>query len=93
MDLKVLLTTFGIIFLAELGDKTQLAILAFAAGSKSRAAVFLGSSAALVLMSLLAVVFGSVVGRFVPANYIRTGAGALFVILGLWILLYPTSNR
>ena len=88
MDLKVLLTTFGIIFLAELGDKTQLAIFAFAAESKSRAAVFLGSSAALVLMSLLAVVFGSVVGRFVPANYIRTGAGALFVILGLWILLY-----
>ena len=89
MDLKVLLTTFGIIFLAELGDKTQLAIFAFADESKSRAAVFLGSSAALVLMSLLAVVFGSVVGRFVPANYIRTGAGALFVILGLWILLYP----
>ena len=89
MDLKVLLTTFGIIFLAELGDKTQLAILAFAAESKSRGAVFLGSSAALVLTSLLAVVFGSVVGRFVPANFIRTGAGVLFVILGLWILLYP----
>jgi putative Ca2+/H+ antiporter (TMEM165/GDT1 family) len=89
MDLKILLTTFGIIFLAELGDKTQLAILAFAAESRSRVAVFLGSSTALVLTSLLAVVFGSIVGRFVPANYLRTGAGALFIVLGMWILLFP----
>jgi putative Ca2+/H+ antiporter (TMEM165/GDT1 family) len=89
MDLKVMLTTFGMIFLAELGDKTQLATFVFAAESKSRLAVFLGSAAALVLTSLLAVVFGSMVNRFLPANYIKMGAGALFVILGLWILLYP----
>ncbi len=87
MDLKVLLTTFGMIFLAELGDKTQLATFAFAAENKSRLAVFLGSACALVLTSLLAVVFGSAIGRLVPANYIKIGAGALFVLLGLWILL------
>jgi putative Ca2+/H+ antiporter (TMEM165/GDT1 family) len=87
MDLKVLLTTFGMIFLAELGDKTQLATFAFAADNKARLAVFLGSACALVLTSLLAVVFGSAVGRLVPANYIKMGAGALFVLLGLWILL------
>ncbi len=87
MDLKVLLTTFGMIFLAELGDKTQLATFAFAAENKSRLAVFLGSACALVLTSLLAVVFGSAVGRLVPANYIKIGAGALFVLLGLWMLL------
>ncbi len=89
MDLKVLLTTFGMIFLAELGDKTQLATFSFAAESKSRLAVFLGSAGALVLTSLLAVVFGSVVSRVVPANYIKIGAGALFVLLGLWMLLFP----
>ena len=89
MDLKVMLTTFGMIFLAELGDKTQLATFAFAAESKSRLSVFLGSAGALVLTSLLAVVFGSVVSRLVPANYINVGAGALFVLLGLWMMLSP----
>ena len=89
MDLKILLTTFGMIFLAELGDKTQLATFSFAAESKSRLAVFLGSAGALVLTSLLAVVLGSGVSKLVPANYIRTGAGALFVFLGLWMILSP----
>lgn len=87
MDLKVILTTFGMIFLAELGDKTQLATFAFAVENKARLAVFIGSACALVVTSLLAVVFGSAVGRLVPANYIKMGAGALFVLLGLWILL------
>ena len=87
MDLKVLLTTFGMIFLAELGDKTQLATLAFTAESKSRLAVFIGSASALVLTSLLAVIVGVAVSKLVPANYIKIGAGALFIILGLWMVL------
>ena len=85
MDLKILLTTFWMIFLAELGVKTQLATFAFAAESKTRLAVFLGSAGALVLTSMLAVVFGSALSRLVPANYIRMGAGALFVLIGLWM--------
>jgi len=89
MDLKVLFTTFGMIFLAELGDKTQLATFSFAAESKSRLAVFLGSAGALVLTSLLAVVLGSGVSRLVPANYIKVGAGVLFILLGLWMILSP----
>ena len=89
MDLKVLFTTFGLVFLAELGDKTQLATFSFAAESKSTLSVFIGSAAALVLTSLLAVVFGSTVSRLIPATYIRLGAGALFVLLGLWMLLVP----
>ena len=92
MDLKLMLTTFGMIFLAELGDKTQLATFAFAAEGKSRLAVFLGSAGALVLTSLLAVVFGSAVSKMVPANYIKAGAGALFIVLGIWMVL-PTGGK
>ncbi len=87
MDLKLLFTTFGVVFLAELGDKTQLATFCFAAGSKSRLAVFLGSAGALVMTSLLAVVLGSSLGKFVPVYYVKMGAGIIFVVLGLWMLL------
>ncbi len=89
MDFKVMLTTFGMIFLAELGDKTQLATFTFAAENKTRLAVFLGSAGALILSSLLAVVFGSAVSKLVPPHYIRVGAGILFILIGLWMFLSP----
>ena len=89
MDLKLLVTTFATIFLAELGDKTQLATFAFSAEGKSRLAVFIGSAGALVLTSLLAVVFGAAVAKLVPPNYIKIGAGVLFILLGFWMLFFP----
>ena len=89
MDLKILFTTFGTIFLAELGDKTQLATFCFAAESKSKLAVFLGSAGALVLTSALGCLLGSVVSRLVPANYMNTGAGVLCVVIGLWMIFSP----
>ena len=92
MDLKVVLTTFCMIFLAELGDKTQLATLSFAAESRSRIAVFVGAASALVLTSLLAVVLGSFISKSVPENYVRVGAGVLFVVLGVWMLLFPGTR-
>jgi putative Ca2+/H+ antiporter (TMEM165/GDT1 family) len=88
VDLKVLLTTFGMIFLAELGDKTQLATFCFAAESESKLAVFFGSASALVLTSALGCLLGSVVSRFIPPHYLNLGAGALFVILGLWMIFF-----
>ena len=91
MDFKILLTTFGLIFLAELGDKTQLATFCFSADCDSRISVFLGSAGALVLSSLIAVVFGAGISRVIPANYIKMGAGAFFVIVG--ILTLYTSVR
>jgi putative Ca2+/H+ antiporter (TMEM165/GDT1 family) len=92
MDFKVMLTTFAMIFLAELGDKTQLATFAFSADSKSRLSVFLGSAGALVLTSLLAVLFGALMGKLIPANTIKIGAGVLFILLGLWMLLFSGSS-
>ena len=83
MDLKILLTTFGLIFMAELGDKTQLATFCFSADCDSRISVFLGSAGALVLSSLIAVIFGAGISRLIPVNYIRIGAGIFFVIVGI----------
>lgn len=87
MDWKTIVTTFGLVFLAELGDKTQLATLSFAAGGRSPLSVFLGASLALVLTSLLAVLLGVTLGAWVPRNWVRLGAGAFFIGAGVLILL------
>ena len=92
MDFKVLFTTFATIFLAELGDKTQLATFAFSAESKSRVSVFIGSAGALVLTSLLGVLLGAAISRLIPPNFLKMGAGVLFVILGIWMILFPGSK-
>ena len=85
----MLLTTFGLIFLAELGDKTQLATFCFSADCDSRISVFLGAAGALVLSSLIAVFFGAGISRLIPANYIKMGAGIFFVIVGI-VTLYAS---
>jgi len=90
MDIKLLLTTFGLVFLAELGDKTQLATFCFSADCDSRLSVFLGSAGALVLSSLIAVVFGAGISRLIPPNYIKIGAGVFFVMVGIWTLWMST---
>ncbi len=87
MDWKLLGSTFAAVFLAELGDKTQLATMALASGGRSRWAVFLGSALALVATSALAVLAGDVVARYVSPLWLRRGAGALFLVLGAWFLL------
>ncbi len=87
MDFKVLITTFGMIFLAELGDKTQLATFCISADCDSKISVFLGSAGALVLSSLIAVLCGTVLDRFLPADYIKIGAGLIFVVVGIGMLI------
>ena len=71
MDLRVLLTTFGIIFLAEMGDKTQLAAMTMAAQTKKPWAVFVGASLALAAVSALGVVVGGVIGDYVPLEWVK----------------------
>lgn len=84
---KTFLTTFGLVFLAELGDKTQLATMLLVAQNKSPWAVFLGAAGALVLSSLLGVLCGSALARYVPQNYIHAGAGVAFIVIGALLLL------
>lgn len=86
MDLKLMATAFVTVFLAELGDKTQLATLTFAAESKSRWAVFIGAAAALVTTSAIAVLAGEAVSRVVPVVWLKRVAGAAFIAIGLWTL-------
>ena len=86
MDFRVLLTTFGIIFLAEMGDKTQLAAMTMAADTKKPWAVFIGSSLALVAVSALGVVVGSVIGQYVPLEWVKRGAAVAFIIIGILML-------
>ena len=86
MDLRVLLTTFGIIFLAEMGDKTQLAAMTMAADSKKPWAVFIGASLALVAVSGLGVLVGSVIGNYVPIKWVKRVAAVAFIVIGVLML-------
>lgn len=86
MDWKLMLVTFGTIFLAELGDKTQLATLAFSAANRSFWSVFIGSALALVLTSALATLLGSVLARCLPARWVGLGAGVLFIVIGAFLV-------
>jgi len=86
VDWKIVGGTFVMIFLAELGDKTQLAIFSFAAGSRSPGEVMVGAGGALLLTTLLAVLIGSTVIRFVPTEVIRYVAGSLFIVFGVLML-------
>jgi len=79
--------TFGTVFVAELGDKTQLATLNFAAKGHSLVSVFAGSALALVLAALIGTAFGGALSRLVAPVWINRGAGTLFVVLGILILL------
>ena len=71
MDLRVLLTTFGIIFLAEMGDKTQLTAMTMSAQTKKPWAVFLGASLALAAVSALGVIVGATLGNYLPLEWIK----------------------
>ncbi len=88
MNWQLLLTTFGSVFLAELGDKTQLATLSFACANRGAFwSVFVGSALALIASSLVATCLGSVVSRHLPVRWVHLGAGLLFIVLGALLVL------
>lgn len=83
MDWKLFASTFAAVFLAEMGDKTQIATMSLSGASSSRLSVFAGSALALVATSAIAVLLGGVVSRYVPAIWIKRAAGAVFIVLGV----------
>lgn len=87
MEFKAFLVVFGSVFLAELGDKTQLATMMFASQENvSRWMVFLASSLALVLSSALGTIFGSALAQWLSPKTIQIIAGIVFLILGAGLL-------
>ena len=87
MRLKPMLPIFSSVFMAELGDKTQLATILFMAGGAATAAeVFLASGSALVLSTFMAVMFGAVIARYVPPRLLKVLAGLAFVGLGIFYI-------
>ena len=87
MDWKIFLTVFGVVFVAELGDKTQLATMLFAADKDvSKYTVFLAASAALIVASAIGVLAGSLLSEFINEKYLHYMAGIGFIIIGVFTL-------
>ncbi len=87
MDWKIFATVFAAVFIAELGDKTQLATMLFAADREaSRWTVFLGASLALVLASAIGVLAGSLLYSYINEKVLHYVAGVGFIAIGAWTL-------
>ena len=85
--MKLALTVFGTVFLAELGDKTQLATILFAARESSGlVTVFIAASLALVTAAALGVLAGSIIAQHMEPRYLSYAAGCGFILIGLWTL-------
>jgi putative Ca2+/H+ antiporter (TMEM165/GDT1 family) len=88
MDLKLLVAVFGTVFLAELGDKTQLATLLFASREGSNLlTVFVAASIALIATSAIGVLAGAAISSYVQPKYLSYAAGIGFIVIGAWTLL------
>jgi putative Ca2+/H+ antiporter (TMEM165/GDT1 family) len=81
--LRVLLSTFALLFVAELGDKTQLAVISMTAKYKLPVYIFVGATLALTTVTALGVLGGEFLTRFIPEMVLRKVAAVLFVVMGL----------
>ena len=82
-ELRVLVSTFALLFVAELGDKTQLAVISMTAKHKMPFWVFIGAASALVAVTLVGVLGGELLTRFIPEAVLRKIAAILFVGMGV----------
>lgn len=92
MNTKILIATFLALFLAELGDKTQLAVITMSAQYKAPFTVFIGGSLALIMVTFIGAYAGSFITKYVPVKYLHLGTGTFFVLIGISIL-YSTLKK
>ena len=86
MDWKIFGTAFATLFLAELGDKTQLAVITMTAGTDAKVSVFLGAISALIVVTLLGVMFGGTLAAYVPHEWLERVVAAAFIVIGILML-------
>lgn len=86
MEWKIFWTAFATLFLAELGDKTQLAVITMTSKTNAAVSVFLGAALALVLVTFLGVLFGSFITTYVPTEWLQRIVAAAFIIVGVLML-------
>lgn len=88
MEIKILLTVFVTVFLAEIGDKTQLATMLFAADKEvNKWAVFVGASVALICASAIGVLAGGLCAQYINERYLNYAAGTGFILVGMYTLI------
>jgi len=93
MEYKVLLTVFIAVFIAELGDKTQLATMLFAADKEvSKLTVFIGASLALIAASGIGVLAGGLISQYVSEKHLQLIAGIGFITIGAWTLFKAMTS-
>ena len=97
MLITLLFTTFVTVFLAEMGDKTQLTTITLSSTTNKPLAVFLGSSIALILATLLGALAGGSIANLIPAFILKLLSGIVFLIIGINLLAQSkkeaTSNN
>jgi putative Ca2+/H+ antiporter (TMEM165/GDT1 family) len=86
LNWRIFLLAFSTLFIAEMGDKTQLAVFSLVTESKAPVEVFLGASFALAIVTLIGVLFGGLVSKFIPPQYLKIGASFLFIGIGVYTL-------
>jgi putative Ca2+/H+ antiporter (TMEM165/GDT1 family) len=85
--MRAFFSVFVTVFLAEIGDKTQLATMLFASEAKvSKWVIFAGSALALVLAAAIGVLVGDQLGRFVSPRTLKLVAGVGFIAIGIWTI-------
>jgi putative Ca2+/H+ antiporter (TMEM165/GDT1 family) len=87
MDWKIFGTSFLVLFLAELGDKTQLAVITMTASTESKIAVFIGASLALIVVTGLGVLVGGILTQYVPTEWLQRIVAVAFIAIGVLMLL------
>jgi len=86
MNLKVFIATFWAIFAAELADKTQLVGMSMAAKTGKPISVWLGSVSAYVIVTIISVLLGVLLSKYIKPEVIRYSGGIIFIIIGILIL-------